>query len=88
MKRLKLRLLLLFAGSILMLGLSHVAAQAACKHIVAGGNVYGDYDCRLSGYCGGWCYYECSCTNLFPGHSCDDVLVAAGFEMSESRCLD
>lgn len=89
MKRLKLRLLLLFAGSILTLGLSHVAAQAACADIIAGGNVYGDFDCRLTVFCGGWCYYECTCNTIFPGHTCDDVLVEAGFEMSDPpQCLD
>ena len=89
MKRLKLRLLLLFTASILTLGLSHVAAQAACTQIVAGGNVYGDYDCRLRVSCGGWCYYECTCSNLFPGHTCKEVLVEAGFEMSEDpQCLN
>ena len=90
MKRLKLRLSLLFAGAILTLGLSQVAAQAAgCANIVAGGNVYGNFDCRLTVYCAGWCYYDCTCSNMFPGYTCDDVLVEAGFEMSDPpSCLD
>jgi hypothetical protein len=89
MQRLKLRLVLLFASTILTLGLSHVVAQAACANIEAGGNVYGNYDCRLTVFCGGWCYYSCTCTNLFPGQTCEDVLVEAGFEMSAPpQCLN
>ncbi len=89
MKSLKLRLLLLFAGTILTLGLSHVVAQAACVKIIAGGNAYGNFDCRLSVSCSGWCYYECTCSNIFPGYTCQDVLVEAGFEISDSpQCLN
>ena len=69
MKSLKPRLLLLCIGTVLTLGLSHTVAQA-CANIEAGGNVYGDYDCRLTQVCGGWCYYSCRCSNLFPGSSC------------------
>ncbi len=81
MKSLKLRLLLLCIGTVLTLGLSHAVAQADCADISAGSTVYGDYDCRLTNQCGGWCYYSCTCSNLFPGHSCDDVLTEAGFEV-------
>ena len=90
MNSLKLRLVLLCLGAALTVGLSHAVAKAtSCANIEAGGNVYGDFDCRLSGSCGGWCYYECNCTNLFFGHSCDDVLVEAGFELVDSpQCLN
>ena len=84
MKILKLRLIFLCLGTVLSLGLSHAAAQTACPKIEAGGTVYGNYDCRLRHSCGGWCYYSCTCTNLFPGYSCDDVLSEAGFETASS----
>lgn len=84
MKSLKLRLVLLCIGTFLTLGLSHAVAQAACADIVAGGNAYGNYDCRLRGSCGGWCYYNCTCSDLFPGSTCDDVLNEAGFETYEN----
>lgn len=90
MKNLKLRLIMLGIGTVLTLGLSHeVANAAACANIEAGGNVYGNFDCRLTTTCGGWCYYDCTCTNLFPGYTCDDVLVEAGFELvSSPACLN
>ena len=90
MKSLKLRLVLMSVATVLTLGLSHRVAQAtACADIIAGGNVYGDYDCRLTTFCGGWCYYNCTCSDIFPGYTCRDVLVEAGFEFgSDSRCLD
>lgn len=89
MKNLKLRLVLLCLATFLTLGFSQKVAQAACTHIEAGGNAYGNYDCRLTASCGGWCYYSCTCTNLFPGFSCDDVLKEAGFEIvSEPQCLN
>lgn len=81
MKNLKLRLVLLFVGTVLTLGLSHQVALATCANVEAGGNAYGDYDCRLIGSCNGWCYYSCECSNLFPGYTCDDVLIEAGFEI-------
>ena len=84
MKTLKLRLILLFAGTALTLALSHVAADAACADRDVGGTVYGNYDCALTASCGGWCYYDCTCSNLFPGYTCDDVLVEAGFELVET----
>ena len=85
MKSLKLRFVLLCVGTLLTLGLSHVVAEAAsCTNIEAGGNVYGDFDCRLTNTCGGWCYYVCECTNLFPGYTCNDVLVEAGFELVDN----
>lgn len=88
MKILRFRLILLCLGSVLTLGLSHAVAQAACNDIEAGGTVYGKYDCRLTHTCGGWCYYRCECTNLFPGYTCEDVLRQAGFEIVESSdCL-
>ena len=88
MNTLKLRLLLFCMATALTLGLSHVAAQAACAHVEAGGNVYGDYYCRYTGACGGWCYYDCTCSNLFPGYTCQDVLDTAGFEkVSAKQCL-
>lgn len=84
MKSLKLRLLAVLIGTVLTLGLSHVAAQASCMDIEAGGNAYGNYDCRFSHYCGGWCYYNCTCSNLFPGFTCTNVLEEAGFEVLQS----
>ncbi|MDX6447089.1 MAG: hypothetical protein QOH71_4163 [Blastocatellia bacterium] len=82
MKSLKLRLALLFIGTILALGLSHASARAqGCADIDAGSNVYGEYDCRLTNACGGWCYYSCTCSNVFPGYTCDNVLDEAGFEV-------
>ena len=83
MKSLKLRFVLMCLATILTLGLSYAAAQAQCAKIQVGGTVYGDYDCRLIGSCGGWCYYSCSCTNLQFGASCDTVLLEAGFELAE-----
>jgi hypothetical protein len=80
MKRLKLRLLLLVISTVVTLGLSHVAAQA-CADYEVGGNAYGDYKCRFTHYCNGWCYYDCDCFNLFPGFSCNKVLEEAGFEI-------
>lgn len=81
MKNLRLRLVLLSMGALLTLGLSQRVAQAVgCPDISAGGTVYGDYDCRLITACGGSCYFSCSCSNLFPGSSCDDVLHEAGFQ--------
>jgi hypothetical protein len=82
MKSLKLRLLMLCLGTVLTLGLSHTAAQT-CIDTVAGSNVYGDYDCRFTQACAGWCYYNCNCTNLFPGYTCNNVLMEAGFELVE-----
>ena len=84
MKSMKRRVLLLCIATILTLGLSYAVAEASCTHIEAGGNAYGDFDCRLTNTCGGWCYYHCECTNLFPGYTCDDVLVEAGFELVDS----
>lgn len=81
MKTLKVRSALMVIAIVLTLGLSHLVAQAACSNIQAGGNVYGDFDCRLTGSCGGSCYYNCTCSNLFPGYTCDDVLTEAGFEI-------
>ena len=86
MKNFKLRLIFLCLATILTLGLSHQVAQASCAQVEAGGTVYGKYDCRLSHICGGWCYYSCSCTNLFPGYTCDDVLREAGFEIVSNEC--
>ena len=80
MKSMKLRVGLLCLGTLLTLGLSHAVAQAACANRQVGGNAYGDYDCTLIASCGGWCYYECTCSNLFPGHTCNEVLLEAGFE--------
>ncbi len=88
MRSLKLRVVMLCVATVLTLGLSHTAAQA-CTKILAGGNVYGDYDCRLSTYCEGWCYYNCTCSNVFQGYSCDDVLVEAGFTLGDSpSCIN
>jgi hypothetical protein len=88
MRSLKLRMIMLCFATVLTLGLSHTAAQA-CTKILAGGNVYGNYDCRLTGSCDGWCFYDCTCTDLFPGYSCDDVLTEAGFILSASpKCIN
>ena len=87
MKNLKLRLILLCLATVLTLGLSHQVALASCAQVEAGGTVYGSYDCRLTNMCGGWCYYSCSCSNVFPGFTCDDVLKAAGFETVSNDCL-
>lgn len=83
MNSLKLRLIFLCLATVLTLGLSHVVAQAACADIEMGGNVYGDYDCRLRASCEGACYYNCTCSNLFPGYTCNHVLDEAGFETYE-----
>ena len=81
MKNPKVRLTLLLMGIALTLGLSRQVARAAgCPDILGGGTVYGDYDCRLITECGGYCYFNCTCSNLFPGYTCDDVLNEAGFE--------
>ena len=85
MRNLKLRFVLMCLATVLTLGLSYAAAQAQCANIEAGGNVYGDYDCRLINYCGGWCYYRSACTNLRFGASCDTVLFESGFDLSESE---
>ena len=88
MRSLKLRVIILSLATVLTLGLSHTAAQA-CTKILAGGNAYGNYDCRLSAFCDGWCYYDCTCTDLFPGYSCSDVLVEAGFILGDSpKCIN
>jgi len=83
MKSLKPRFVLMCLATILTVGLSYVAAQGQCADRQVGGSVYGDYDCKLIGYCAGWCYYSCSCTNLRFGADCDKVLVEAGFELAE-----
>jgi hypothetical protein len=91
MKNIKLRVILLFIGTMLTLGLSYQVAKAAgCANIEAGGTVYGNYDCRLITECGGYCYFNCTCSNLFPGYTCDDVLNQAGFEEvdPDDPCLD
>jgi hypothetical protein len=88
MRSLKLRVIMLCIATVLTLGLSHTAAQA-CTQVLAGGNVYGNYDCRFFVYCAGWCYYHCTCTDLFPGYTCDDVLVEAGFILGDSpNCIN
>ena len=84
MKSLKVRLLAVLIGTVLTLCLSHVVAQAACENIVAGANVYGSYECRYAYECGGWCYYTCTCSNQFPGFSCNKVLEEAGFELEQN----
>ena len=89
MKTLKLRSALMAIAMVPTLGLSHLVAQAACPNIQAGGNVYGDFDCRLTNSCGGWCYYSCTCSNLFPGYTCEDVLEEAGLEIVEGpACIN
>jgi hypothetical protein len=86
MKSLKLRFVLLCISTVLTLCLSYGIAYAGggCADRLAGGNAYGNFDCTYTGYCGGWCYYICSCSGVFPGYSCDDVLTEAGFEIVES----
>jgi len=79
MKSLKMRLLLLCVGTLLTLGLSHAVALADCADVDAGSNVYGSWDCRLTGQDKNWCYYDCTCSDLFPGYKCSDVLTQAGF---------
>ena len=86
MKTLKLRLFLLGVAVGLTLGLSHAVAQAACANIEAGDTVYGNYTCEYIGTCGGWCYYDCQCSNLFPGYTCKNVLAEAGFEEGTPNC--
>ena len=83
MKSLKLRLLAVFIGTVLTLGVSHAVAES-CTYYIGGGTVYGDFECRLKSSCNGWCYYSCKCTNLFPGYTCNDVLTEAGFEIVDS----
>ena len=84
MKSLKLRLFAVLIGTVLTLGLSHAVAQASCTQIEAGGTTYGNYDCRYTHECNGWCYYSCTCSNLFPGYTCRDVLQEAGFELVQA----
>ena len=84
MKSLKLRLLAVLIGTVLTLGVSHVAAQASCYDEMVGGNAYGDYKCKFSRECAGMCIYYCTCSNLFPGFSCKNVLVEAGFEIVQN----
>jgi hypothetical protein len=89
MKSLKLRFVLLFTATVVTVGLSNVAAHAACTHREVGGNAYGDYDCKLTSSCSGSCYYDCTCSNLFPGFTCDNVLDEAGFvEVAFIPCND
>ena len=91
MKNRKLWLLFILIGTVLTLGLSHQVAHAAgCASIEVGGNVYGSYDCRLITACGGSCYYNCTCDNIFAGYTCDNVLHEAGFEDVDPNdpCLD
>ena len=83
MKSLKLRLLLVFIGTVLTLGLSHAVA-ASCTYYIGGGNVYGDFECTFSHECNGTCNYNCTCSNLFPGYSCKQVLEEAGFEVVDA----
>lgn len=91
MKNRKLWLLFILIGTVLTLGLSHQVAHAAgCASIEVGGTVYGSYDCRFITECGGFCYYNCTCSDLFPGYTCDNVLDQAGFEDvdPDDPCLD
>jgi hypothetical protein len=93
MKSLKRRLLMLCIGTILTLGLSHEVARASggCADVIAGGNVYGTFDCRFDSSCGGSCYYLCTCPTLYwpQDHDCADVLIEAGFEIVEEiPCAD
>jgi hypothetical protein len=81
MKNLKLRFVSMCIASLLTLGLSYAFAQAQCADVDAGGTVYGNYDCRLETSCGGYCYYNCTCSNVMRGYTCDDVLKEAGFEL-------
>jgi len=79
---------MLCLATVLTIGLSHTAAQA-CVDIIAGGNAYGNFDCRLMAYCDGYCYYNCKCSDVFGGKSCDDVLIEAGFILGDSpRCIN
>lgn len=87
MKSLKVRLLLIIA-TVLTLGLSHAFAEAKCADREVGGNAYGDYDCKLTAACDGWCYFSCTCQNVFPGYTCEDVLDAAGFETAVIPCSE
>ena len=89
MKSLKLKLVLLCIATFVTLGLSHEVAQAKCIDRMVGGNAYGDYDCTFTDYCGGWCYYSCTCSNVFPGYTCDDVLIEAGFTLEDNpQCFN
>ena len=84
MKSLKLRLLAVLIGTVLTLGLSHVVAHASCFDRIVGGNAYGNYDCAFTHECNGSCYYSCTCSDLFPGFSCKNVLMEAWFELVQS----
>jgi hypothetical protein len=84
MKSLKLRLFAVLIGTVLTLGLSHLVAEASCVDREVGGNAYGNYDCSYTHMCQGWCYYNCTCSNLFPGFTCNKVLEEAGFEIVQS----
>ena len=88
MRNLKLRVIMLFLATVLTLGLSHTAAQA-CVNIIAGGNAYGNFDCRLTSVCDGECYYQCTCSDVFRGKTCEDVLLEAGFILGEApKCIN
>jgi hypothetical protein len=88
MRSMKLRAIMLCIATALTLGLSHTAAQA-CTKIIAGENVYGKYNCQFTAFCEGWCYYDCTCADMFPGYSCDNVLVEAGFILGDSpKCIN
>lgn len=88
MRILTLRVIMLCLATVVTLGLSHTTAQA-CIDIIAGQNAYGKYDCRYSGSCAGWCFYNCTCSALTDGYTCDDVLVEAGFILGESpNCIN
>jgi hypothetical protein len=84
MKSLKLRLLAVLIGTVLTLGLSLAVAHADCPDYEGGSTTYGDFECARTHICGEWCYYSCTCRNVFPGKSCKDVLADAGFEIVQS----
>jgi len=89
MKNRKLRFVGLCLSTVLTLGLAYSTARASgCSDIIAGGNAYGNFDCRLLYSCGGWCYYNCTCSNTFPEYGCDAVLIEAGFVLNGPPCGD
>jgi hypothetical protein len=60
-----------------LIGIRSIPSGPPCEETVFGTNVYGDYEGKLISSAGR-CNYVWSCHNLFPGYSCNDVLVEAG----------
>lgn len=79
MKSVTLRVASLCVMTVITLVLSHAVAKAQCENIIVGGNVWGDWECRLFAQCNGMCYYHCKCTGM-TAQQCNEALDEAGFE--------